>query len=273
MNLGLGNKKKNHAAMDTQQSAQPLVEFLEGRQLLSGVVATIVSPLASGPFIAGAHLHGRIGVNVANDNTTRLTDTAQFTIYASLDDVVADGYQITTRPQAINIAAGRNRTFWMTFNAYPNNLNGSYYILGQITGANVGTVEAVSQTTVGIEQKTIDLATTILMAPINGRVNSHINVTVEVANNGNSVAKGILAMAFAFSANTDGSSAFQLGALNRNINIHPGKMTRLHYAIPIPPGSPTGNQYLVATADPNNVFLDSNLTNNTNVLQKAISIT
>ena len=81
-------------------------------------------------------------------------------------------------------------------------------------------------------------------------------------------------MGFGISETPDGSTVpVSLGSLTKRILLKPGKSSVIHFMVPLPLGIPTGNQYIVATVDPSNAFLDPNLANNINVGQAPVSIT
>ncbi|HWF43842.1 MAG TPA: CARDB domain-containing protein, partial [Candidatus Kapabacteria bacterium] len=100
-----------------------------------------------------------------------------------------------------------------------------------------------------------------------------VPVSVTVTNDGNILAKGNLAVNFGLSATQDGATPASLGSLTKRINLKPGKSTVVHFSVPLALGVATGSQYVVATVDPSNAFLDPNLVNNVFTDQQPITIT
>ena len=49
-------------------------------------------------------------------------------------------------------APGKNHTFRIHVKAFPQNLNGTYFIIGEITGTAVNSSVASSTTTIAVEQ-------------------------------------------------------------------------------------------------------------------------
>lgn len=262
------------ATIPTTQSAPPQIESLESRALLSAdIVVAVVPPLPSSA-ISGEIANKRIGINIANNGPDRLHGLGTLTLFASLDGVLGnDDAQITTRNFPLNIPAGRNHTYRLNVHTFPQNLNGNYFIIGQVSGANAtATTQGTSVSAVTILPAQIDLAATLVKAPRTGHVGRKIGVSVDVTNAGNVSAKGSLAVAFSLSANSDGSNPFAIGSLSRRIVLRAGHHTVLHFAVPLAAGVQSGNQYVVADVDPSNLFSDPNLGNNTMVSLTPVGI-
>jgi hypothetical protein len=262
---------------EKSKTVRPPIEMLETRTLFSTaatVVATVPGPIP-GPTIAGVVVHDKIGVNIANNDVVHARGRATIALFISTDNVLSsDDAQIQTpKSYPLNIAPGHNRTIKINVKSFPQNLNGSYYILAQVTGSAVNPVTAASTTLITVEQPEKDLAGVVVHAPAHGHAGHRIPVRVQVTNDGNILAHGKLAVAFALSASQDGSSPTGLGSLTRPINLKPGKSVMLNFSVPLALGVPTGNEYVVATVDPSNAFLDPNLSNNTSTDQTPIIIT
>ena len=269
-NIQSNNKKS--------QSVRPAIETLEGRAYLSGVPAT-VAVTVPGPIpsavIAGVKANDKISVNVANNDVNRAKGRISITLFASLDNTLSvDDAQIQPATIAgIAIAPGHNHSYKINVKTFPQNLSGNYFILANVAGTGVNTQVGASITQANVLPAFRDLAGTVLSAPGNGRVGHKIPVTVQVTNSGNIPAKGSLGVEFGLSLSNAGTSPVALGTLSKPISIKPGQSKVIHFSVPLAVGLPTGNQYIVADVDPNNVFLDPNLANNINTFQTPISVT
>ena len=254
------------------------IEQLEPRAYLSATPATIAVTVPGpipGSEIAGVVVNDRIGVNISDNDVVKAHGKATIALFASVDQTLSsDDAQLQDASVVpVNIAPGRNHTFKIRVKSFPQNLNGTYYILAEVTGTGVNPAIASSTSTIAIEQAEIDLANTAVSAPLNGHAGHHIPVTVHLTNDGNIPAKGPLAVAFSLSATQDGASPVSLATLTRHINLKPGVSTVLHFSVPLALGIPTGNEYVVVNLDPSDAFLDSNLANNILVDQQPITIT
>lgn len=258
-----------------------LIESLESRTLLStvvggtgtpDVVATVPAVFAKS-YLAGQRATGlSIPVNLQNKGTGAARGVEDIVLFASVDGT-AETAQLTSRPvaRAIGIPAGRNVTYKIPIPVLPENLDGSYFIIADVTGKYA--TSAVSTTTISVTPATVDLSAAITHVPTAARLNGFVAVTLDVANEGNVRAAGRIEISFAESPNTDGSNSASLGSVERAVAIPASKHTVMHFAVKLPIGSASGNQYIVADVDTNNFFNDPNLANNTTVSLTPVSIT
>lgn len=252
--------------------AGPAVEALESRQLLSStLLVTVPGPIPSS-VIAGAKVNDRIGVSLANQGPDRANGVYTLTLFASPDSNVSDGSEIATLTRHINITDGNNKTIFVKVPLFPQNLDGDYEILAQVSGpstANVG----VSSTPVAVSPSHVDLSNDVVSVSSKGRIGQKFTAVLDVTNLGNAIANNTLTTTFALSSSSTGANPFTVASLNTHIRIKPGASKVLHFRIPVAPGSPSGNQFVVATLDPANVFNDSSLGNNTAISLTPVSLT
>lgn len=89
-----------------------------------------------------------------------------------------------------------------------------------------------------------------------------IGASVEVFNNGDTLAAGKLTTTLAVSTNADGSSSTTEATINKSIHLAPGGHATFHVKAKVPVGFTPGTYYAVADIDPGNTFGESDLTNN-----------
>lgn len=131
----------------------------------------------------------------------------------------------------------------------------------------------VSATTISVTPQQTDLGVAFVKVPQNGHSSKTIGVTIDISNTGNVTAKGALEIDFSASQSPAlGGSLFALGPITKHISVKSGKTQRLHVRVPLTVGITTGNEYLVASIDPNHLFLDPNLANNIAISQSAVSV-
>lgn len=254
---------------------RPAIESLESRTFLSvsgtpALLVTVPGPIPASA-IAGANVNDHIKVNIANDGTGPSTGRTTITLYASPDGTFdSTDAQLATVTRSLNIKAGFSKTVAVDVKALPQNLDGSYFVLADVI-APTQTVMGVSTSSVDVSPVHVDLANAIVSVPSIGHLGSKISVTLDVTNNGNETAKGILDTLIELSASADGANPFQAANLTNHISIKAGKSVKLHLRVPVALGSPSGNQFIVAVLDPNDVFNDSNLVNNTAISASPVS--
>lgn len=257
----------------------PMVEGLESRALLSAsgtphIVVTVVNSFPA-QGIAGEKFNARIGVNVANDGAGPTSGPYTFTVYASLDQTLtSDDAQLASITRGLHLNPGANRTVFVRVASLPTNLDGSYYLLGGVVGAqamNAGT----SGNQISITPAHVDLVASIFFVPPKGHIGGSIPVGIALQNLGNADAKGTISFAYGASATPDGANPFPLATLTHAIHIKAlGKSTmRFRQRVPIVAGVTSGNQYITVTADSTDALNDNNRLNNFTASLTPVSLT
>ncbi|HET6250077.1 MAG TPA: CARDB domain-containing protein [Tepidisphaeraceae bacterium] len=269
------NRRRDHQSKPAQIA---VIEPMEGRTYYAANPATVtltVSAPSPTAVIAGLRVNDKISVSIANNDVVKAGGKANVALFLSTDSTLSnDDVQVQTPSKiGLNIAAGRNHTYKLNVKMFPQNLNGTFFVIAELTGNGVNPVLGSSTATISVEQAFIDLSGAVTKTPSAGHVGKHIPVSVEVTNSGNILAKGPVSVAFSVSATPDGASAVPLATIVHHISLKPGKSSVIHFNVPVALGSPTGNQYVVADVDPSDAFLDSNLANNMTVGQQPITFT
>jgi len=260
-----------------ERSVGPAVESLESRAYFSAgtpdLVASLPGTLAPSA-ISGAKFNGRISVNVANNGDGKTSGAYTFTLFASTDSTLDSGdSQIYTAKRGLSVRPQKNKTLVFRVPTLPVNLDGSYHILAQVTGAQASATGA-SGGVIAITPAHVDLSDTPATVPHTAALGKKMNVVLTIANGGNVAAKGVLDIAFAASSDPTGSAPFGLGTVTAHVNIKPSASKVLHLRVPLPLGAMSGNQYIVATVmvDPKDGVVDSNLLNNVSVSVQPVSL-
>jgi hypothetical protein len=244
----------------------PAVESLESRAYFSSgtpeLVVSVPGPIPT-TAISGEKFVDHIAVSIANDGTGTTSGPYSVTLFASTTTALTvNSSQIFQKPESPHISTQRNKSYTFHVPTLPVNLDGTYYIIAEVSGGQ-GTAVGASKTTIAITPAHIDLSNVVTKVPTTGRLGQKISVVLTVSNLGNEEAKGKLAVAFSDSIFQSGASAVALGTVSTTIAIKPGFSKPLHLRVPVPLGTLSGNQYIVADIDPLDVFHDTNLANNT----------
>jgi len=221
--------------------------------------------------VAGSKTSASAVLKITNTGNVTSTGVSTLALYASTDGTVADGFPINSIQKKLSIKPNKSAEITVPLKLYPSVANASYSIVAQVTDAQSDVTTSVSAAKVTIAAAEVDLATTVITVPTTATPGKSIAVTLELSNAGNIAASGKLEFAFSASPTSDGANAVVLGTLNTRINIKPGTSQRLKLKVPVPAGAASGSFFLVATADPSDVFNDPNLANNTGISATAIN--
>jgi hypothetical protein len=97
-------------------------------------------------------------------------------------------------------------------------------------------------------------------------------VSVEVFNNGDTLASGKLSVDLSLSTSPDGSSPVAPVTGGKIIHLKPGAHTTVRVNVKVPIGFTPDTYYAVADIDPNNTFGETNLANNTAVSTDTLTV-
>jgi hypothetical protein len=259
---------------NSDQASRPAIESLESRAYFAGGAPDLVVSLPGSitpTAISGGKFNGKIAVNVANDGLGKTSGPYTFTLFASTDTTLSsDDSQIYTVSRSLNVAVEKNKTFIFRVATLPVNLDGSYYVLAQVSGGQ-GSAVGASGGAIAITPAHIDLSDAVLGAPPTGHLGQKIPVSISVSNFGNIAATGTLDVLFELSSTSDGANPFQAANVSTHINIKPSTTKKLHLRVLVPLGASSGNQYIIATVDPSDVFNDTNLANNVAISTAPVS--
>lgn len=249
----------------------------------SGPSVTVSAPLISlsesivklplpAAVVAGSKTSAAAVLRIANGGNITSSGNTTITLLASPDGTVASGTAFKSITRRLSIRAGKSTEVTVPLGAFPTGADGNYLIVAEVTDPNGGVSSIANSTPVNIAAAKIDLANAIAAVPAAGQVGKSISVTLEVTNDGNISAAGNLQIAFSASTASNGANPFSLETVSTRINLAPGRTQAVHVKVSLPLGMPTGQLYLVSTLDPNDVFNDVDLANNTAISSSFITV-
>ncbi len=163
----------------------------------------------------------------------------------------------------------------MTLSSFPSSLRGDYYIGASVKFSQTGFIadlEGRSSKPVDLVGPSIDLSGTITSVPTTATQGQTLPVALVVKNNGTATAHGTLDVLFELSGSSTGSNAIQLANMTSPIKLKPGQSVKLNLKVPLAPGMPTGNAYIVAVVDPADAFNESNTSDKVSVSSNRVNI-
>lgn len=252
----------------------PAVEALESRTLLSGV-ATLTATVGAVPAagLAGGKLDASIDVTLANSGPDAYKGKTTVELLASTAGVFTAGEPLLGKlNRNLKIAVGGSATAVVKVGSLPKTLAaGNYYVVADVIEPTAS-VQGVSATTIDVSPPFIDLSDAFdpndppVVQYTSSLELEGLTAPIEVSNLGNVRAVGTLETVIEISTSSTGSNPQIIATVKKHISIEPGKtltlkLTKLGRGFELP----TGQAYFVAVVDPNNVFHDTNLMNNTAV--------
>lgn len=257
----------------------PCIEPMESRMMLSAVPASAATLTASlsgglpGSVIAGQKATIRQKLTISSDEaiSTTVTVNVSLSTSATFDATNAVSVPLTlTKP--LHLAAGKSTSIPITLKSLPGNVPaGTYHLQVEATPASGATVaDASSATTMSVVAPFIDLVPAFAKTPTTVKFGHRVVVGFYVTNDGNIPAVG--RPEFQVGASADGqidNSTNIIGKFLHSINIKPGKSTLVRFAS-VPKAK--GTFYLVAAADLNDIFNETNVDNNVIIAKLTTSI-
>jgi cyclophilin family peptidyl-prolyl cis-trans isomerase len=221
--------------------------------------------------VAGSKTTVAAVLKITNTGNIVSTGVTTIDLYASTNGTTTGANLITSVARKLSIKPGKSVSVSIPLGKYPLVANGSYTILAQVTDPKGNVTAQAFPAPVTIAAAEIDLTGAFASVPGTATIGKTISVTLDVTNSGNTTAAGLLDILFSASAASTGADPVQLAALTQHINLKPGGKITLHLKVPVASGTTAGQQYLVATIDPNDVFNSSGVTNNTTITPTAIT--
>jgi len=220
---------------------------------------------------------GRVTLNIANKGTATFNNGANITLYASADGVLDTTIDPVVRQISglpLKIGHGSDKNVKVDFN-YPTNLpDGNYKLIATVdagTAVDTDTTNntAVTPDQVFIRRAFIDLradAISVTSGPL--KVGGNNTVEVKVTNLGNVSARGPLGIALAATSPTLAGQV-PLVKVVRGANIGPvgskssTQTFKITFQLPSTlPSSQSPGYFFQATLDPDQVFAETDETNN-----------
>jgi hypothetical protein len=255
------------------------IETLENRMLLSASTASAATLTASlsgalpTSVIAGqkATIHQKVTISSDEAISTSVSINVSLSTSPTFDATNAVSVPLTlTKP--LHLAAGKSTSIPITLKSLPSTVPaGAYHLQVEATpAAGATTADATSASTMSVVAPFIDLVSTFAKTPATVKLGHRVVVGFYVTNNGNIPAIG--RPEFQVGASPDGkvdNSTVIIGTFLHSISIKPGKSTLVRFAS-VPKAK--GTFYLVAAADLNNIFNETNIDNNVIIAKFTTSI-
>ncbi|HEV2315950.1 MAG TPA: VCBS repeat-containing protein [Thermoplasmata archaeon] len=258
-------------AADFDGNGAPDIAFLSRSQggiatLLNGVATSAVTPELTGklpgkPLVAG----GRIApLSQVLSFTASSAFSGKATVNLQLVPVngfSSAGSTIDTVTRAMSLKAGRGLKMLVAIRSLPAGLDGSYYLIANLTDSTGAVSTAAAEQPVTVVPPTIDLSGAFVTVPRAGRVGRRAIVSFKITNSGSITASGTLPVEiFASTTGSLDASAVSVANFTRRIAIGAGKTIRMQAVTTLP--SSAAAYYLVGELDPQNTLNDVNLSNN-----------
>jgi len=214
----------------------------------------------------GTALKLTVPVTVLNTGTVASIDTSAITLYLSTTQGLTGATEVAAITDGLHLKPKKGKAVKIKLASLPTSLAaGSYFLVAQVTDVNANSEIAVSSTAVAVAPGFIDLTGSLQPYPTTLKPAKKTSATVTVTNNGNIPASGTLQVEFfARPVGTTGSSDVPIATPATRIKLASGASKRLRFSYVPPAALIAGTDYtLVAVLDPNHLFSDSNLANNT----------
>jgi hypothetical protein len=218
----------------------------------TGLTPTIISDTVPIAVVGGAKLHGQLKTTLTNSTGA---DEKGFTVqvFASTDAILDTSVDTAVGNPIVKpttVKNGKSAPLSIPITALPGSLpDGAYFLIVQTTDSAGNTSTVASSTAVTIAAPFVSLAevvTSTLPAAVVTQTKPKGNVVLTITNNGNVPSKGLAAINITVST-VPGVLGESIATLNKNINIMPGKSTKV--TVPIKdalPAVPAGDYFIVA---------------------------
>ncbi len=214
----------------------------------------------------GTALKLSVPVTVTNRGTVASGGASTITLYASTTQGLSGATEIAGVHAGLRVKVNKAKTVKIKVPGLPTSLvAGAYYLVARVTDMNGNSEIAVSNSTVAVAPGFIDFSGSLQPVPAALKLGKKASAAVIVTNNGNITAAGTLEVQFfARPAGTTDSGDILLAMPATRIKLASAASKRLKFSYVLPAMLTAGTDYtLVAVLDPNNLFHDSNLANNT----------
>jgi probable HAF family extracellular repeat protein len=230
--------------------SSPLLATVSGRLPTTVVSGQRIAPIAQ-------------TVTLTNSGATTVSGPVTVNLQLSTDSSGASGGQVvaTATLRRVNLRPGQRLRVPMAFRSIPAGLNGDLFVLAQVIDPAAATSLASSPTTISSQAPVIHLTGAVKVVPATVRAGRKGVVSLTVTNQGNVPAVGPLGIDLFLSATGAIDAASQdLGTVQRQIRIQPGRKSVLQIARTIPAGLSGSYIVIAQLSDPNSAFNDANLT-------------
>jgi cyclophilin family peptidyl-prolyl cis-trans isomerase len=260
----------NTAGQISNAATGPALQLAAPVVTLSESFTKLVLPAS---VVAGSKTSAAAVLKITNSGNVASSGATIISLYASTDGTVANGTLIKTVTRKLTIQPGKSVNVSVPLGKYPSVTNGTYTIVAQVTDPKANISQHAFATPVTIAAAMLELSVASVSVPATGILGKGITVTVDVTNAGNITAAGSLDINLGASTLSTGVNPFSLSTLTAFINIKPGGKQVLHLKVPIALGSPSGEQFIVATLTSDNVFGSTDFTNPAAVSATTVNLT
>lgn len=234
--------------------------------LLNGVSSSAVTPELTGklptrPLVAGGRI-APIAQVLSFTASSAFSGTATVNIQAvPVNGFATTSSTVTTVTKALNLKAGRTLKVPLAIRSLPAGLNGSYYLIANLSDSTGGVSTAAAVQPITVVPPTVDLSGAFVTVPRTGKVGRRAIVGFKITNSGSITASGTLPVEiFASTTGSPDALAVSVANFSRQVAIGSGKTIRMQAVVTLP--SSAAVYYMVGELDPQNTLSDVNLSNN-----------
>jgi hypothetical protein len=264
------------------------IEILESRQLLSagavfvpdstsaasGITPTILSHAAAS-VIAGQKLNATEMITLTNTSGSTLNGSFGAALYLSSTTSLNSSSILLPESFGKTTTLKNGKAIKSTLKIASLSASvptGKYYVVVQSTDPSDATATAASSSEISVSAPEVDLSGSFATAPTSVVVGNKAKVSLTLTEAGN-IPVTSLGILFVISIDGQLSDGFQLANVTAKVKLQPNKPMVVPISIPIPEGSATGQQYLVAVLDPQDLLNNVNTSNNVFHTQNKITFT
>jgi hypothetical protein len=234
-----------------------------GTTSTSPLQATVSGKLPTKTLVSGERVTPAFyqRVTLANNGTTTVTGPVTIELVAATTQAGESGDpSIASVSRRVNLRPGRSVRFPVLVRSLPPNVTGDFYVVANVTDPTGITTTGASASTIAVRAAFVDLTGAFRSSPRTVVPGRRILLPVLVTNAGNIQAKGSLDIDVVASSS---DATVDLGTVTKRIVINPARRQAVLLVEVTPTSMPAGTYTLTGTVDPNHVFNDTTVTNNT----------
>lgn len=243
---------------------------------------TLTKDSFSQPILQGSAARGSITVQLTNPTASPISGPQTITVAALFD--TGSSFSSATVGQVkanLTLAAGASKSFVVPIKMKgADGAAGVYSLVPSATNKSgqssyeIAPAAGVSGT-VTVDPAFVDLSASLTtLSPKTNQAlpGKSVGASLEIFNNGNTVADGTITTIIDASPNENGTFPIFSDTLLQHVDIAPGKHEIFHITRTVPTGSIPKTYYLVADVDTQDSLNESNLANNTAVDPNALIV-
>lgn len=235
-----------------------------GTTSTSPLTATVTGKLPTKTLVSGERVTPAFyqTVTLSNNGSTTVTGPVTIDLVAATTQGGESGDPtIASVSRRVALRAGRSVRIPVLVRSLPPNVTGDFFVVANVTDPTGLTTTGSSTGTIAVRAAFVDLTGAFTSSPRTGiAAGRRILLPVLITNAGNIQAKGSLDIDVVASSST---ATVDLGTVTKRIVINPARRQALLLVEVTPTTMPAGSYTLTGTVDPNHVFNDPTVTNNT----------